>query len=85
MHHVEQAVEYLHSRRQALIDSWLELVRVPSVSAQPEHAGDMVAAAQWIEQRLGRSGFDCRIYDSGGHPAVFARRCSLDGALTVLV
>ncbi|HUW81418.1 MAG TPA: dipeptidase [Phycisphaerae bacterium] len=85
MHHVEQAIEYVHSRKQALIDSWLELVRVPSVSAQPEHAGDMAAAAQWLEQRLGRSGFDCRICDSGGHPAVFAGRCNLDGALTVLV
>ena len=85
MHHVEQAVEYLHSRRQALIDSWLEFVRVPSVSAQPEHAGDMVAAAHWLEQRLVRSGFDCQVHETAGHPSVLARRCELPGALTLLI
>ncbi len=85
MHHVEQAVEYLHSHRQALIDSWLELVRVPSVSAQPEHARDMAAAAQWLERRLARSDFDCQVHRTAGHPAVFARRCELPGALTVLI
>jgi len=85
VHHVEQAVEYLHSRRQALIDSWLELVRVPSVSAQSEHAGDMVVAAHWLEQRLARAGFDCQVYETAGHPAVLARRCELPGATTVLI
>jgi acetylornithine deacetylase/succinyl-diaminopimelate desuccinylase-like protein len=83
--HVEQAVDHLHSRKQALIDSWLELVRVPSVSAQPEHAADMIAAARWLERRLASSGFDCQVHQTEGHPTVLARRCESPGALTVLI
>ena len=85
MHHVEQAVEYLHNRRQALIDSWLEFVRIPSVSAQSEHAGDMAAATGWLEQRLARSGFDCQVHQTAGHPALLARWCELPKAPTVLI
>jgi hypothetical protein len=34
--------------QQAWIDELAELIRIPSVSADPAHAADVVAAATWV-------------------------------------
>ncbi len=53
--------------------AWLEdLVRIPSVSAQPEHADDVRASAERTAQRLGDAGLeDVRLLEvEGTHPYV---------------
>ena len=36
------------------LDAWL---RIPSVSADPAHAGDVAASAEWLAGALRRTGF----------------------------
>jgi len=48
-----------------------ELLRIPSISALPEHAGDCRATANWIVGELRRLGIDdAEASETGGHPIV---------------
>jgi acetylornithine deacetylase/succinyl-diaminopimelate desuccinylase-like protein len=66
------------------LDAWL---RIPSISADPAHAGDVRASAEWLAEALRRTGFPTvEIWETQGAPAVFAEWPSADaGAPVALV
>ncbi len=77
---------YLDANRQARLDSYMELLRIPSISTLPEHARDCAAAAAWIARQLERIGLDgVSIEETGGHPIVYAEWLRAEGAPTVLL
>ncbi len=51
---------------------WFDLLRIPSVSAQPVHAGDCVSAAGHLRDLLAGIGFDAKVVPTPGHPVVLA-------------
>ncbi len=56
------------------LDELFEFLRIPSVSALPEHAGDVRRAAEWVAARMRKSGIpEVEILETGGHPLVFGR------------
>jgi len=70
------------------LDELGELLRIPSVSADPEHAADVLAAAAWVRDFLRRSGGEAEIVDWHGQPLVVGEiRASVAAAAapTVLV
>ena len=50
----------------------LEFLRIPSISTDPAHRGDVRAAAEWLCAELQSLGFDASIRDTPGHPMVVA-------------
>ncbi|ADV67776.1 dipeptidase [Deinococcus maricopensis] len=62
-----------------------DLLRIPSVSADPARKADMVRAAEFLHAKLTGLGFDARVDATPGHPIVFAQRQGPAGAPTVLV
>ncbi|HEY4226869.1 MAG TPA: dipeptidase, partial [Candidatus Limnocylindrales bacterium] len=67
-------------------ESYLELLRIPSVSALSEHAPDMVRAARWIVAELNRIGLEhAEVSETPGHPVVYADWLHAPGAPTILV
>ena len=56
------------------LDTVTEWVRIPSVSADPAHAADVAASAEFLAQALRRSGFpEVEVIDGGpARPAVWA-------------
>ena len=50
----------------------MDFLRIPSVSAQAEHAGDCRAAAAWAMRELEGMGFSARLCETPGHPVVLA-------------
>ena len=77
---VQAHVDDLH----ADLDAWL---RIPSISADPAHAGDVAASAEWLAGALRRTGFPTvEVWETPGAPAVFAEWPSADaGAPVALV
>jgi acetylornithine deacetylase/succinyl-diaminopimelate desuccinylase-like protein len=70
----DEAIEvYLvrsHDRRLA---DYVEFLRIPSISALPEHAADCRRAADWLAERLGAAGLEhVEVSETGGHPIVYA-------------
>ncbi len=66
------------------LDAWL---RIPSISADPAHAGDVAASARWLADALRRTGFPTvEVWETPGAPAVYAEWPSGDaGAPVALV
>ena len=63
-----------------------DLVRFPTVSADPVRRGDMVSAAQWLAQYLNRAGLaEVRVVRTVRHPIVYAAWRRAPGRPTVLV
>jgi acetylornithine deacetylase/succinyl-diaminopimelate desuccinylase-like protein len=64
---------YLEENRVRFLDELLDYLRIPSISALPEHAADVERAAQWTADRLRTAGMEnVRILPTGGHPVVYA-------------
>jgi acetylornithine deacetylase/succinyl-diaminopimelate desuccinylase-like protein len=64
-----------------------EFLRIPSISADPAHAADVVRAAEWVCARVRDAGGEASVVDWNGQPlAVGEVRASsgADGAPTVL-
>ena len=83
----DQALEdYLAAHAAERLESYMELVRIPSISALPEHAPDCRRTAEWIAADLERIGLEhVEVAETGGHPVVYADWLHAAGAPTVLV
>ncbi|WEF23598.1 M20/M25/M40 family metallo-hydrolase [Paracoccus sp. S3-43] len=57
----------------AALDRLAAFLRIPSISTDPAHAGDVRAAAEWLRDELARLGCDASVRDTAGHPMVVAR------------
>ncbi|MFF8830219.1 dipeptidase [Streptomyces sp. NPDC015131] len=84
---VQTVRTYIDRHRAAFLDDLVEWLRIPSVSAQPEHAPDVRRSAEWLAAKLAATGFPvAEVWETDGAPAVFAEWPSGDeGAPTVLV
>jgi acetylornithine deacetylase/succinyl-diaminopimelate desuccinylase-like protein len=51
---------------------WMDWLRIPSISAQPAHAQDCRAAAEFARKDLESIGFKAEIRETEGHPVVLA-------------
>ncbi len=65
-------LDHIEATLDATRDRWFDLLRIPSVSAQPSHAADCKVAAQWLRDQLAGIGFDARLHATAGHPVVLA-------------
>lgn len=50
----------------------VDLLRIPSVSAKPDHVHDVRRAADWLAAELGGLGFQVSVRPTDGHPMVVA-------------
>jgi acetylornithine deacetylase/succinyl-diaminopimelate desuccinylase-like protein len=77
--------DLLRQRRDAHLQQLIELLRIPSVSTDPERAGDVRRAATWLRDHLAAGGFEAELLETDGHPAVFAERRVGEDRPTVLI
>ena len=63
----------------AALDRLLALLRIPSISTDPAHKGDVAQAAEWLVRDLTALGFDARKDETPGHPMVVATGGAKDG------
>ena len=77
---------HLVATREGRYDSYLAFLRIPSISALPEHAADCQHAAQWLADALTQAGLEhVEVAETGGRPVVYADWLHAPGAPTVLV
>jgi acetylornithine deacetylase/succinyl-diaminopimelate desuccinylase-like protein len=77
---------HLVATREGRYDSYRDLLRIPSISALPEHAADCRRAAEWLVEAMSRAGLEHgEAVETGGHPVVYADWLHAPGAPTVLV
>jgi acetylornithine deacetylase/succinyl-diaminopimelate desuccinylase-like protein len=64
----------------AWLDELSELLRIPSVSADPAHADDVVSAAEWVADKIRRSGGQAELVPYGSRPLVVGEIPASNGA-----
>ena len=68
-----------------MLEELKEFLRIPSVSAQPEHKEDMHRCAEWLCNHCKEIGLDTKIHQTKGHPIVVARTPHNASKLTYMV
>jgi acetylornithine deacetylase/succinyl-diaminopimelate desuccinylase-like protein len=81
---LNQVLQAIESRRQKSVEDLKEFLKIPSVSAQPDHAPDMQRAADWLATKLKAAKLDAQIMPTGGHPIVLAKNEHRPGRPTIL-
>lgn len=78
---------YLEGSKDRILASLVEWLKIPSVSADPDHATDVRASAEMCAGFLREAGFPAvELLETGGHPAVYAEWLGAgESAPTVLV
>jgi acetylornithine deacetylase/succinyl-diaminopimelate desuccinylase-like protein len=77
---------YLDANHERRLASYEEFLRIPSVSALPEHADDCRRAAEFLAGELRTIGVEhVDVAETGGHPLVYGDWLKAEGAPTVLV
>ena len=56
-----------------------DLLRIASISAQPDHRQDCQRAAEWVRDQLAGLGFSAEVRPTAGHPVIVAHHAAPDG------
>ena len=80
-------LEYAHDHAEEFRQQLYDLIRIPSVSTDPAHKGDVQKAAEWVAEELKRVGANnVEIIPTEGHPVVYADWLGAgEGAPTILI
>ncbi|HXK61782.1 MAG TPA: dipeptidase [Acidobacteriota bacterium] len=69
----EKARKYSRDHRERFLHELFEFIRIPSVSGDPDRAGDVKRAAEWLAAHLHALGLkSAKVMPTGGHPVVYA-------------
>ncbi len=83
---IEQVDAYLESHRDAFEEQLKTLLRIPSISAQPEHNPDTRRAAEFVRDDLRAMGIPAELVEfETGHPLVLGQRNDAPGKPTLLI
>ena len=78
--------QYIKENKERFYDELFSLLRIPSISAKPEHKGDMQKCAERLVELLLQAGADqAAVYPSAGNPVVFGQKILNPSYRTVLV
>ena len=78
--------EFVTAHRQDLLDDLDQWLRIPGISAQPEHHPDVERSAEWFADAARRTGFPIvEIWPTAGLPTVYAEWPSDDADAPVVL
>ena len=70
-----QIKSYIHSNKDRFLNELLDLLKIPSISAKPEHQLDMGKTAEAVKNRLIEAGADkVEICQTKGYPVVYGEK-----------
>ena len=77
--------EYIEGHADQFEAELCEFLRIPSVSADPNHQADIARAADWVADQLRSLKLATEVIQTSGNPLVYAESPHVDDAPTVLV
>ncbi len=83
---VHQTDSYIDSHKDRFLNELLDLLRIPSVSADPKYKADVARCAEAVKQRMIEAGLEkVEVCPTKGHPIVYGERIVDPAKPTVLV
>ena len=81
-----QITTYINSNKERFLNELLDLLKIPSISAKPDHKSDMDKTAEAVKQRLIEAGADkVEICQTKGYPVVYGEKMIDASKPTVVV
>lgn len=78
--------QYIEQNKQRFLDELFALLRIPSISADPAFAGDVVKAADFVAESMRAAGADkVEVCPTAGYPIVYGEKIIDPSLPTVLV
>jgi len=82
---MNNVIDFINTNRDRYITELKTYLAIPSISALPEHKGDVRRAAEWTRDELTRVGLEnVRLEETPGHPIVYGEWLHAEGAPTIL-
>jgi acetylornithine deacetylase/succinyl-diaminopimelate desuccinylase-like protein len=77
---------YIQANKQRFLDELFELLRIPSISADPKFRGDVIKTAEEVKQKLIEAGAEnVGLFETKGFPVVYGEKIISADLPTVLV
>jgi acetylornithine deacetylase/succinyl-diaminopimelate desuccinylase-like protein len=78
--------QYIESNQDRFLEELLDLLRIPSVSADPKYKADVARCAEAVKQRMEEAGLEkVEVCATAGHPIVYGEKLVDAGKPTVLI
>ena len=82
---MDKVIDFINVNRDRYLEELKALLAIPSISALPQHAGDVKRCAEWCADEMRRIGLgNVRLIDTPGNPVVYGDWLGAQGAPTVL-
>lgn len=83
---MKEILNHINVNINSYIEELKDFLRIQSISTLPEHKNDMQAAAQFVADKIKQAGIEkVNIYQTEGHPIVYAEWLGAPGKPTVLI
>ena len=82
---MNDVIDFINANRDRYVDELKRYLAIPSISALPDHAGDVRACAEWTAAEMKRIGLEhVRLIETPGNPVVCGDWLHAEGAPTIL-
>ncbi len=83
---MKEILNHINSNINSYIEELKDFLRIQSISTLPENQKDMQTAAQFVADKIKQAGIEkVKIYQTEGHPIVYAEWMGAPGKPTVLI
>jgi acetylornithine deacetylase/succinyl-diaminopimelate desuccinylase-like protein len=82
---MDKVIDFINVNRDRYLEELKAFLAIPSISALPEHAGDVKRCAEWCAGEMERIGLEhVKLLDTPGNPVVYGDWLNAPGAPTIL-
>src|SRR3954464_11610115 len=82
---MDNVIDFINVNRERYLEELKALLAIPSISALPEHAGDVRRCAEWCGDEMRRVGLQhVQLFETPGNPIVYGDWLGAEGAPTIL-
>ena len=78
-------IDFINTNRDKYVEELKAYLAIPSISALPQHAGDVKRCAEWTADEMRRIGMEnVKLVETPGYPVVYGDWLHAEGAPTIL-
>ena len=82
---MNDVIDFINANRDRYVDELKRYLAIPSISALPDHAGDVRTCAEWTAAEMKRVGLEhVRLIETPGNPVVCGDWLHAEGSPTIL-
>ena len=83
---MERVQSYILENKERFLNELIEFLKIPSVSTDPAHKGDVQKAAEFVREKLISAGADkAEVVNTDGHPIVYGEKIVDPDLPTVMI